>query len=172
VPGGEPTAWTGSEDSALALEPTGEVQREPDAGQAPLKVQPWNDPALAPRPAVPGRRVTGIGIGSLGFALFVCVLYILFHALSGPPEPPSDPRVPELEAEITKLEADVATAEHDQKRMATLMQEAAARLKLENEEDLKRRDLEPRRNTTAQVIEELEAMREAANTHTLPGAGD
>jgi hypothetical protein len=173
VPGGEPTAWTGSEDSSLALEPTGEIVRDPEAGQAPPKFQAWNDPALAPRPSVAASRgMTGIGLGTLGLALFVCVLYILFNTLSGPPEPIEDPRVPELEAQVKKAEAEAGTAEMERKRMAALMQEAAARLKLENEEDLARKELEPRRDTTARMIEEIAAMREAAKTHTLPGAGD
>src|SRR5690606_3078550 len=78
VPGGEPTAWNGGDDSGLSLEPTGEVEREPEAGQAPAKFKPWEDPALAPRPVPAGRRMTGMGIGTLGFALFVCILYILY----------------------------------------------------------------------------------------------
>jgi hypothetical protein len=173
VPGGEPTAWTGSEDSALALEPTGEVDRDAEPGQAPAKFQPWNDPALAPRPsAAASRGMTGIGLGTLGFALFVCVLYILFTLLSGDPEPIQDPRVPELEAAVKRAEAEAGTAELERKRMAALMQEAAARLKLENEEDLARKELEPRRDTTARIIAEIAAMRETAKTYTVPGAGD
>jgi hypothetical protein len=172
VPGGEPTAWNGNDDSGLSLEPTAEVEREPESGQAPAKYKPWEDPALAPRPAASGRRVTGMGIGTLGFALFVCILYILFNALSGPPELPQDPRVPELEADLKRLESRLGTAELEQKRMAALLQEAAARLKQEDAEDLTRKELEPRRDTTAGVIAEIARMRESARTATLPGAGE
>ena len=172
VPGGEPTAWTGSEDSSLSLEPTAETQREPEDGQAPAKFKPWEDPALAPRPVARKRGMTGMGLGTLGFALFVCILYILFVTLDGPPEPPSDPRVPELEAEIEKLQSEVGTTDLERKRMAALMQEAATRLKLENAEDLARKELEPKRDTTTDVIGEIARMRESARTSTIPGAGD
>src|SRR5690606_24742831 len=120
---------------------------EPEAGQAPAKFKPWEDPALAPRPVPAGRRMTGMGIGTLGFALFVCILYILYTALSGPPALPEDPRVPELEAEVKQLESKLGTAELERKRMAALLQEAAARLKLEDAEDLTRKELAPRRDT-------------------------
>ncbi|MCB9932442.1 MAG: serine/threonine protein kinase [Planctomycetes bacterium] len=172
VPGGEPTAWNGSDDSGLSLEPTGEVEREPEAGQAPAKFKPWEDPALAPRPAARGRGMTGMGVGTLGFALFVCILYILYSALSGPGELPQDPRVPELEAEVKKLESELGTVELERKRMAALMQDAAARLKQENAEDLTRKELDPRREGTGDVIEEIARMRESARTNSLPGAGE
>ena len=56
--------------------------------------------------------------------------------------------------------------------MATLMAEAAKRLKLENAEDLARRELEARRDNPDDVINEIATMREGARTHSIPGAGD
>ncbi|MBZ0137997.1 MAG: serine/threonine protein kinase [Planctomycetes bacterium] len=172
VPGGQPTAWTGSEDSALSLEPTGEIARDASDGQAPAKFKPWNDPALAPRPvSTRNRGMNGLGLGSLGFVLFVCILYILFITFSDT-EPAQDPRVPQLEAEIEDLKQRLGTEELERKRMTTLMQEAAARLKLENAEDLKRKELEPRRHGPDDVLNEIAEMRESARTHSIPGAGD
>lgn len=172
VPGGEPTAWTGSEDSALSLEPTSETPRNPEDGQAPAKYKPWEDPALAPRPpSTRNRGMTGVGLGTLGFALFVCILYIIFMTLSDPGVQ-EDPRVPELEAEVETLKQKLGTEELERKRMAALMQESATRLKLENEEDLARKALEPRREKPDDVINEIAAMRESARTHNIPGAKD
>ena len=172
VPGGEPTAWTGSEDSALSLEPTSETPRDPADGQAPAKTMPWEDPAGASRPvSTRNKGMTGVGLGTLGFALFICILYILFMTLSDP-EVTDDPRVPELEAEVEDLKQKLGTEELERKRMAALMQEAASRLKLENAEDLARRELEPRRSRPENVLEEIAAMRESARTHTIPGGGD
>lgn len=173
VPGGEPTQMTQSEQDSLSLDPTGETARPAmEAGQEPAPYKAWEDPTLAPRPAGNQKRVTGIGFGTLGFALFVCVVYILFTALSGPPEPPEDPRVPELEAEIKQLESRAGGAEMERQRMATLMREAAERLKLENEEDLKRKEDEPRSDSTDSVIDEIKSMRESGRTRQLPGADD
>lgn len=172
VPGGEPTAWTGSEDSALSLEPTSETPRDPNEGQAPAKFKPWDDPALAPRPvSTRNKGMTGVGLGTLGFALFVCILYILFMTL-GDPDVKEDPRVPELEAEVESLKQKLGTEELERKRMTALMQESAARLKLENTEDLERKALEPKASGPQDVIDEIAAMRESARTHTIPGAGD
>ena len=172
VPGGEPTAWTGSEGSALSLEPTSETPRDPAEGQAPAKYKPWDDPALAPRPvSTRNKGMTGVGLGTLGFALFICILYILFVTLSDP-EVEDDPRVPELEAEVEDLKQRLGTEELDRKRMAALMQEAASRLKLENAEDLARRELEPRRSRPDDVLKEIAEMRETARTSTIPGTGD
>lgn len=172
VPGGEPTAWTGSEDSALSLESTSETPRDAQEGQAPAQFKPWDDPALAPRPvSTRNRGMTGMGLGTLGFALFVCILYILFMTLSEP-DTTQDPRVPELEAQVEELKQRLGTEELERKRMASLMQESAARLKLENEEDLARKELEPRREGPDDVLREINDMRESALTHSVPGAGD
>lgn len=173
VPGGQPTAWTGTDDAQLELEATAEVQREAEAGQIPSKVQPWNDPTLAPRaPVRAARPMPGLGIGALGFALFVCILYIIFVTMSGDPTPIADPRVEQLEAEVKRLENTLNAAEHSRKRMASDMQEASTRLKLENEQDLIRQEQEPRRDRPADVVKEIAAMRDAAQSHSLPGAKD
>ena len=172
VPGGEPTAWTGSEDSALSLEPTSETPRDPSEGQAPAKYRPWEDPALAPRPvSTRNKGMAGIGLGTLGFALFVCILYIVFVTLSNG-EPPEDPQVPVLKTEIEDLKQQLGTEELERKRMAALMQEAAARLKLENAEDLERKALEPHHNKPEDVLTEIADMRDSARTHNIPGAAD
>ncbi|MEZ5990994.1 MAG: serine/threonine-protein kinase [Planctomycetota bacterium] len=173
VPGGEPTQYNSADDSSLSLEPTAEVMRAPEDGQAPAKFKPWEDPALAARPtSSKNQRVTGMGIGTLGFALFVCILYIVYVSMSGTPEPPPDPSVKELETQVEELKQAVATSELERKGMASDMQEAAARLKLENEEDLRRKANEPRTSSPSDVIEEIATMRESARTSTIPGAGD
>jgi len=175
VPGGEQTQL-GADDSSLALEPTAEIARPENGGQAPAKFKPWEDPSLAARPAASrGTRIPGLGIGIVSFALFVCVLYIIYVSMS----PATNPEVDELKQKVETLEADneklkqqVSTSEFERKTMADRMQESADRLKLENAEDLQRKAREPRTDGTDSVISEIAAMRESAKTKSLPGAGD
>ncbi len=167
VPGGEATL-PGMEDS-LALEDDLPAPK-PANGQTAAPYKAWEDPALAPRPAVGSQRgMTGVGIGTLGFALFVCIVYILFMTLSGTPEPSQDPRVPELESKVKELESDVATARAERKAMSDQLKEAAERLKLEDEEDGRRRAFEPRRHQAAEAAKEIAAMRETGRLTKLPG---
>lgn len=172
VPGGEPTQMS-ADDSSLALEPTGEVVRQEGEGQAPAKYKPWEDPAIAPRPAGPRRQnMTGVGVGTLGLALFVCILYIVYVSMSGPGEAPPDPKIQELETQVEELKQQVSSSEFERKTVSANMRAAADRLKLENAEDLLRKTAEPRTSTPADVITEIAAMRESAKTDTLPGTGD
>lgn len=159
VPGGAPTAMVAYQ-SELDLEETGE---SPAAQPAAAPYKAWEDPQLASRPTTQKRPLPlpGMGIGTLVAALLLCVAYILFMTLSGTPDPLQDPRVPELEKEVSDLKARLATAEFDRNAMSALMQQAADRLKLENAEDLRRKESEPRRDHVEDILPEIAAMKKA-----------
>ncbi|MCL4730490.1 MAG: serine/threonine protein kinase, partial [Planctomycetes bacterium] len=161
VPGGAPTAIVAYQ-SELDLE-----EPQPQAPPQPA-YKAWEDPTLAPRPAVTRRPLPlpGMGVGTLVAALILCIAYILFVSLSGPATPPEDPRVGELQKQVSDLEARLATAELERKTVATLMHEAAERLKLENQEDLRRKEVEPPRQKLDDVIPELAAMRKAQSLNS------
>jgi hypothetical protein len=74
--------------------------------------------------------------------------------------------VGELQKQVSDLEARLATAELERKTVATLMHEAAERLKLENQEDLRRKEVEPPRQKLDDVIPELAAMRKAQSLNS------
>ncbi|MBX3459189.1 MAG: protein kinase [Planctomycetes bacterium] len=173
VPGGEPTL-PGMEES-LALEedlpPPSMVAPAVNNGQVSAPYKAWEDPALAPRPALTRRSpMPGIGVGTMGFALFVCVVYILFQFLSGPPEPVTDEaKLKELEARVKQLESDVATAQAERKALSDQLKEAAERLKAEDEEDIKRRQYEPQRQKASEAVKEITDMRETGRLARLPG---
>jgi serine/threonine protein kinase len=166
VPGGEPTIGTESDDP-LSLD-----DNDQQAGALPPDVpRPWEDPATAPRPAAvrPKRPVTGIGLGTLSVALFLAIIYILVVTLSGPPEPPDDPRVPQLEAQLKDVEADLATERSQRRALTGQLLEAADRLIIEEEQDARNRALKPPRQTTGDIMDEIADMREASRLSTLPG---
>lgn len=158
VPGGAPTAMVAYQSELDVEEPEPNPTAPP-----PVTYKAWEDPALATRPAFTRRAMPlpGMGVGTLVAALVICVAYILFVSLGDSPAPPEDPRVPELNKRNADLEAQLATAELDRKSVAGLMQEAADRLKLENAEDLRRKENEPRRDRLDDVIPEITALRKA-----------
>jgi len=169
VPGGEPTIGTES-DEPLSFDDA------PSPGQqAGAEVpKPWDDPSLAPRPT-PTRQtrpVTGIGIGTLGVALFLSIVYILVMTLSGPGTLPEDPRIPVLEGDVKRLEAELATEQRQRRALTGQLREAADRLVLEEEQDARNRALQPRRHDLGDVMDEIAFMRESARLRTLPGQGE
>jgi len=159
VPGGAPTAMVAYQSELDLEESQGPAPDEP----APQVYKAWEDPALAPAAPVARRPMPlpGMGIGTLVAALLICIAYILFMSLGDAPTPPDDPRVPDLQKKVSELEARLATTELDRKAVSALMQEAAERLKLENAEDLRRKENEPRHNRAEEVIPEIAAMRKA-----------
>lgn len=176
VPGGEPTRMSSAEQEALSLEPTDEMARPRSGGQAPAAHPPWEDPALAPRPERRPSRVTGMGIGTLAFALIVSLLYILLMTIGDAGSVEQDEsdaeRADQLERRVSELEEQRAAMDERHGRHVTLMQQAANRLELENELDLERMRRGPHYNTTDEIVDEIESLRDAAATRELPGAAD
>jgi hypothetical protein len=79
--------------------------------------------------------------------------------LGNTPEPPQDPRVPELQQQVGDLEARLQAAEQERTAFAQVMQQAAERLRMENAEDLRRIEREPRKDKVDDLLPEIEAMR-------------
>lgn len=144
VPGGKP----------------GRTERTAEAVPVAAGPAPAARPLPPTRPPSSQRRLTGIGMGTLGFALFVCIVYILVMALSGPSQLPTDPRLPLLEARVKELEADLATAQSERRALSLQLREAAERLIAEEAEDARRRASEPDRQSASEVMQEIPAMRE------------
>ncbi len=168
VPGGEPTALSAADDELAIEEPGAALQPVPNA--APM-YKPWEDPALAQRPARTSRgyRVNGLGIGAMGFALFCALLYIIVMTISDAPEIKDDPRIKELQTRVTELEKESGDARKDLSSMTGSLELASQRLKLENEEDLRRKSREPRRDAPEDVMREIIAMRDSARLKNLAG---
>lgn len=166
VPGGEPTALSAADDG-LAIEEPAPMQQ---SAAAPYKA--WEDPALAARPTrvtSRGYRVNGLGIGAMGFALFCALLYIIVMAISDAPDIKDDPRIPELQTKVSSLEKDVSDARKELSSMTAALELASQRLKLENDEDLRRKSREPRRDAPEDAMREIIAMRDSARLNNLAG---
>jgi hypothetical protein len=142
---------------------------EPAPANSPAP-RPVVEPAGVPRP-VPAakRRTTGVGVATLGFALFVSIVYILFMTLSGN-ELPDDPRVTRLESRVSELENDLATERAQRLALAAQLRESAERLKQEEALDARRRAANPPRQNPSEVVKEITDMRETGRLSGLPGA--
>jgi serine/threonine-protein kinase len=153
VPGGAPGA-TVAYHSELDLDDGPEPAiPEPIAPRAPEPLPATSPSSRRPRP------MPGAGVGTLIAALVACVAYILFMTLGNTPEPPQDPRVPELQQKVGDLEARLQAAEQERTAYAQVMQQAAERLRMENAEDLRRIEREPRKDKVDDLLPEIEAMR-------------
>jgi hypothetical protein len=150
VPGGD------AGDDGLKFEDTAPLA---DAGHGPVP-KAWEAPEGTPTSATDRARrpVTGIGIGTLGVALLVAIVYILAMTLSGPGELPEDPRLPVLESRIAELETDLATEQRMRRALAALLRESADRLILEDEQDRRDTAHQPMRHTVPDMLRELELM--------------
>jgi serine/threonine protein kinase len=163
VPGGEQGLPEPEEPLTLADD------SEPAPANSPAP-RPVVEPAGVPRP-VPAakRRTTGVGVATLGFALFVSIVYILFMTLSGN-ELPDDPRVTRLESRVSELENDLATERAQRLALAAQLRESAERLKQEEALDARRRAANPPRQNPSEVVKEITDMRETGRLSGLPGA--
>jgi serine/threonine protein kinase len=159
VPGGE------AADEKLSFD---DSPPPADLGQGPVP-KPWELPNERPLPEStrPRRPITGVGIGTLGVALLVAVIYILVMTLSTPSGLPEDPRIPVLEARISQLETDLATEQRMRRALAALLRESADRLILEDEQDRRDNAHQPRRHTVTDILDELRLMGDSLKLHEL-----
>ncbi len=153
VPGGEPGPPEPEEETVLHED----------------QPMPQPVPQAVPTPRLEARakrRTTGVGFATLGFALFVSIVYILFTVLSDATLP-DDPRIRQMEAELNELRNDLATERAEREAFGARLKEAAERLRLEEEADSRRRAHEPPRQKAGDVVREITDMRETGKVEGM-----
>ncbi|MBV6517204.1 MAG: Serine/threonine-protein kinase PknD [Planctomycetes bacterium] len=174
IEGGEPTLPVPGQPGGLALEPTGELGFV--VTQAPPAQKPWEGPqaAAAPRPAAPpaAGKLTGVGFGTMALALVLCLLYIVFYTLDGPPEPRPDPEAEKLRVENSDLRQQLKSERESQTALSDFMARAGQQWRAEQAELAKINARDPRRERLEAILVELDELRALQTASELPGAGD
>jgi serine/threonine protein kinase len=170
VPHGEPAA--DESDPVLQLEDDEPEDDYPPATEAaPMDVPAASAQAPASPSAsnrAPATKAPGVGVLSLGVALVVCVVYILVMSLKDPPAQPEDPKINELEQQVEDLKRGQASLEYSRGKLVQGMQLASERLQMENEEDRRLAELEPKRDKTDDIETELAEMDKTLALKNLP----
>ena len=117
-------------------------------------------------------KLTGVGFGTMALALVLCLLYIVFYTLDGPPEPRPDPEAEKLRAENLELRQQLKSARENQSALSDFMARAGAQWRSDQAELAKLSAREPKRERLDAVLSELDELRALQTASELPGAGD
>ncbi|NUO15343.1 MAG: hypothetical protein HUU03_02760, partial [Planctomycetaceae bacterium] len=130
--------------------------------------------AAAPRPAAPpaAGKLTGVGFGTMALALVLCLLYIVFYTLDGPPEPRPDPEAEKLRVENSDLRQQLKSERESQTALSDFMARAGQQWRAEQAELAKINARDPRRERLEAILVELDELRALQTASELPGAGD